>query len=136
MKLKCKRLILIGHSSCKDGREYLSESTQCLGSTALGRNHPKNDILPIIKWVGDRKQIFNIHLRNIKGRWNAFQEVYPDNGDMDFALVIKALRNVGYDGMVMPDHIPAHDDPASGLQGHAFAFGYIKALIHAIGGDY
>jgi mannonate dehydratase len=108
----------------------------CLGSTAEGLKDPKNDILPIIKWVGDRKQIFNIHLRNIKGGWNNFQEVYPDNGDMDFALIIKALRNVGYDGMVMPDHIPEHDDPASGLQGHAFAFGYIKALIHAIGGDY
>ncbi|MFT7161360.1 MAG: mannonate dehydratase, partial [Bacteroidia bacterium] len=57
----------------------------CLGSTAEGLKDSKNDILPIIKWVGDRKQIFNIHLRNIKGRWNAFQEVYPDNGDMDFA---------------------------------------------------
>lgn len=108
----------------------------CLGSTAEGLKDPKNDILPIIKWVGDRKQIFNIHLRNIKGGWNNFQEVYPDNGDMDFALIIKALRGVGYYGMVMPDHIPRHDDPESGLQGHAFAFGYIKALIHAIGGDY
>ena len=46
---------------------------------------------------------------------------------------ILALRDVGYDAMVMPDHIPRHDDPASGLQGHAFAFGYIKALIHAAG---
>lgn len=108
----------------------------CLGSTAEGLKDPKNDILRIIKWVGDRKQIFNIHLRNIKGGWNNFQEVYPDNGDMDFALIIKALRNVGYDGMVMPDHIPRHDDPANGLQGHAFAFGYIKALIHVLGGDY
>ena len=101
----------------------------CLGSTAEGLKDPKTEILPIIKWVGDRKQIFNIHLRNIKGGWNNFQEVYPDNGDMDFWEIIKALRNVGYDGMVMPDHIPRHEDPASGLQGHAFAFGYIKALI-------
>jgi mannonate dehydratase len=102
---------------------------------AEGLKDPKTEILPIIKWVGDRKQIFNIHLRNIKGGWNNFQEVYPDNGDMDFAQIIRALKNVGYDGMVMPDHIPQHEDPESGLQGHAFAFGYIKALIDVIGNE-
>ena len=51
---------------------------------------------------------------------------------MDFVQVIKALRDVGYSGMVMPDHIPRHEDPAASLQGHAFAFGYIKALIQAV----
>jgi mannonate dehydratase len=104
----------------------------CLGSTAEGLKDPRTEILPIIKWVGERKQIFNIHLRNIKGGWNNFQEVYPDNGDMDFVSIVKALREVDYDGMVMPDHIPQHDDPASGLQGHAFAFGYIKGIIASV----
>src|SRR5690606_11260892 len=103
-----------------------------LGSTAEGLKDPKTEILPIIKWVGERNQIFNIHLRNIKGGWNNFQEVYPDNGDMDFVEVIRALRDVGYDGMVMPDHIPHHPDPNNALQGHAFAFGYNIALIQAI----
>ncbi len=107
----------------------------CLGSTAEGLKDPKTEILPIIKWVGERNQIFNIHLRNIKGGWNNFQEVYPDNGDMDFVTVLKGLRDVGYSAMVMPDHIPHHEDPASGLQGHAFAFGYIKGLIAAIGSE-
>ena len=56
----------------------------CLGSTAEGLKDPKTEIIPIIKWVGERKQIFNIHLRNIKGGWNNFQEVYPDNGGHGF----------------------------------------------------
>lgn len=107
----------------------------CLGSTAEGLEDPRTEILPIIQWVGERDQIFNIHLRNIKGGWNNFMEVYPDNGDMDFLEIIRALRDVGYAGMVMPDHIPRHEDPASGLQGHAFAFGYLKALIHAVGSE-
>ena len=107
----------------------------CLGSTAEGLKDPKTEILPIIKWVGERNQIFNVHLRNIKGGWNNFQEVYPDNGDMDFVQVVRALRDVGYDEMVMPDHIPHHEDPASALQGHAFAFGYIKAMIQAISSE-
>lgn len=107
----------------------------CLGSVAEGLKDPKTEIIPIIKWVGERNQIFNIHMRNIKGGWNNFQEVYPDNGDMDFVEVVRALRDVGYSGMVMPDHIPRHDDPASGLQGHAFAFGYNKALIQAVASE-
>lgn len=107
----------------------------CLGSVAEGLKDPKTEILPIIKWVGERKQIFNIHLRNIKGGWNNFQEVYPDNGDMDFVQVVRALRDVGYDGMLMPDHIPQHEDPNSGLQGHAYAFGYNQALIQALSNE-
>lgn len=107
----------------------------CLGSTAEGLKDPKTEIIPIIKWVGERNQIFNVHLRNIKGGWNDFREVYPDNGDMDFVAVVRALRDVGYAGMLMPDHIPRHEDPASALQGHAFAFGYNKALIQAVASE-
>ena len=104
----------------------------CIGSIAEGLKDPKTEILPIIKWVGDRKQIFNIHLRNIKGGWNNFQEVYPDNGDMNFLHVMRALRDVGFSGMVMPDHVPHHDDPASMPQAFAFAYGYIIALLQAV----
>ena len=107
----------------------------CLGSTAEGLRDPRTEIVPIIRWVGDRNQIFNIHMRNIRGGWNNFQEVYPDNGDMDFVEVVRALRDVGYSGMVMPDHIPQHEDPGSGSEGHAFAFGYIKALIQAVASE-
>lgn len=104
----------------------------CIGSIAEGLKDPKTEILPIIKWVGDRNQIFNIHLRNIKGGWNSFQEVYPDNGDMDFLEVVRALRDVGFAGMVMPDHVPKHDAPGSGNEAFAFTYGYIKGLIQAV----
>lgn len=107
----------------------------CVGSVAEGLVNPREEVLPVIEWLGNRKQIFNVHLRNIKGGWNNFQEVYPDNGDMDFAQVIRALRDVGYDGMVMPDHMPVHDDPNSMWQAFAFGYGYIKALIQAVGSE-
>ena len=103
-----------------------------MGTVSEGLKDPKSELIPIIKWIGDRKQIFNVHLRNIKGGWNNFQEVYPDNGVLDFAQIIRELRDVGYDGMVMPDHMPDHEDPANALQGHAYAFGYLKALMAVI----
>jgi mannonate dehydratase len=103
----------------------------CLGSIAEGLKDPKREIIPIIEWVGKREQIFNVHLRNIKGGWDNFMEVYPDNGDLDFYEIIKTLRDLNYPYMVMPDHVPHHSDPASSLQGFALAYGYIKGLMRA-----
>lgn len=104
----------------------------CIGSIAEGLKDPKIDIIPIIRWAGERNQIFNVHLRNIKGGWNNFQEVYPDNGDMNFLQVVRELREVGFDGMVMPDHVPHHHDPLANWQSFAFCYGYIKGLIQAV----
>ncbi len=107
----------------------------CIGSTAEGLKDPATEIFPIIKWIGERKQIFNVHLRNIKGGWNHFMEVYPDKGDMDFVAVLRMLRDLEYDGMVMPDHTPGHADPHNHLQGHAFSFGHIIGILQAIASD-
>ena len=107
----------------------------CLGTTAEGLKNPRTELIPIIKWVGERKQIFNIHLRNIKGGFDNFMEVYPDNGDVDFYEVLKVLRDLEYPYMVMPDHVPHHPDPASSNQAFAFAYGYIKALLQAVAAE-
>jgi mannonate dehydratase len=104
----------------------------CVGSVAEGLKNPKEEIHPILRWVGERKQIHNVHLRNIKGGWNRFQEVYPDNGDMNFVHVMRTLRDVGYDGMIQPDHLPYHTDDPGSRQGFAFALGYIRALIQTM----
>lgn len=106
----------------------------CVGSVGEGLRNPREEIIPILQWLGERGQIFNIHLRNIRGGWNNFQEVYPDNGDMDFVQVLTTLKNVGYAGMVMPDHVPAHSDPQASNQGFAFGYGYIKGILQALYG--
>ena len=51
--------------------------------------------------------------------------------------MLKAMRvykEVGYDGMMMPDHVPRVDGVDS-QQGFAFAFGYISALIAAVSAE-
>jgi mannonate dehydratase len=35
--------------------------------------------------------------------------------------------------MVMPDHVPRHPDDDGRFQGFAFAYGYIKAVLQALG---
>lgn len=107
----------------------------CIATVAQGLKDPNTEILPIIKWMGERKQIFNIHLRNIKGGWDNFLEVYPDNGDLDFYKIFKVLKEVEYPYMIMPDHVPSHPDPDSKNQAFAFAYGYIKAFIQAVSSE-
>ena len=52
--------------------------------------------------------------------------------------MLKAMRvykEVGFDGMMMPDHVPKIDGDANSYQAFAFAFGYIKALIAAVAAE-
>jgi mannonate dehydratase len=45
---------------------------------------------------------------------------------------LRVYKEVGYDGMIMPDHVPQIAGDAGGKQAFAYTFGYIKALIRAI----
>lgn len=106
----------------------------CLGTTAEMLQDPNREIHGIIRYFGERKKIFNIHFRNIKGKRDDFMEVWPDEGDMDMIEVARTLYEVDYPYMLMPDHMPRHpDDPGFGKQAFAYGFGYIKAVIQAIG---
>ena len=104
----------------------------CVGTVASNLYNPAGEIFDVIRYFGRRKKIFNIHLRNIKGGRDNFQEVYPDEGDVDLLKVVKTLKEIGYSGMIMPDHVPTHPDDPEQLQGFAFGFGYIKALLQAV----
>jgi len=90
---------------------------------------PGEEIDDVTRWLGTRAKIVNVHFRNIRGRRDDFREVYPDVGDVDMWRVVRTYREVGYDGMLMYDHIPAA--PGDGEAGRAFAYGYIRALIQA-----
>jgi len=104
----------------------------CQGTVCEGLEKPAEQIFHYIDYFGKRKKIFNVHFRNIKGKMNNFQETFPDDGDIDFIKCIKAYKAAGYDGMLMPDHVPHIEGDKGGLQAFAFAFGYIRALIQMV----
>lgn len=104
----------------------------CIGSTAEMLQDPNREIHDVIRDLGARQKIFNIHFRNIRGRRDDFQETFPDEGDMDMVAVMRTLKQVGYEHMVMPDHLPRHADDPQGDQAFAFGYGYIKALLQAV----
>jgi mannonate dehydratase len=59
-------------------------------------------------------------------------ETFIDDGDVDMLKAMRVYKEVGYDGMLMPDHVPYIPGDPRGYQAFAYTFGYIKALIAAV----
>lgn len=68
----------------------------CCGTAAEGLNEPGKELYDIVRYFGERKKIFNVHFRNIRGWLNNFQEVWPDEGDVDMYQLAKVFRNVEF----------------------------------------
>ncbi len=101
----------------------------CQGTVSEMLADPGKEIFDVIRYFGTRKKIFNVHFRNIRGHRDDFTEVYPDEGDVDMWKALNTYREVGYDYMLMPDHVPQADSDPAGLQSFAYCYGYIRGLI-------
>jgi mannonate dehydratase len=103
----------------------------CQGTVGEMLEDPATEIFPVIEWFGRRGKLFNVHFRNIRGRRLDFMETFPDEGDMDMARSVAAYRAVGYQYMLMPDHVPTIDGRDPSGTAFAFCYGYIRALLDA-----
>jgi mannonate dehydratase len=106
----------------------------CQGTVSEQLEKPGEQIFDVIRYFGTRKKIFSVHFRNIEGGFLNFRETFIDNGSVDMLKAMRVYKEVGYDGMMMPDHVPRVEGVDS-LQGFAYAFGYIKALIAAVSAE-
>ncbi|HSU32687.1 MAG TPA: mannonate dehydratase, partial [Bryobacteraceae bacterium] len=104
----------------------------CQGTVSEMLRDPGREIVDVIRYFGSRKKIFNVHFRNIHGGFLNFQETFPDAGSVDMLKAIRAYKEVGYDGMLMPDHVPKIQGDQGGREAFAFAFGYIRGLMQAV----
>jgi mannonate dehydratase len=104
----------------------------CQGTVAEMCADPRHEVPAAIRSFGERGKIFMVHFRNIRGRVLDFEEVFPDEGDVDMYECIKLYRQLGYQGMILPDHVPHSDvDTSWGHRQRSFCLGYTRALIQA-----
>lgn len=104
----------------------------CQGTVSEMLQDPGREIFDVIRYFVERKKIFNVHFRNIKGHRDSFTETFPDNGDIDFVRAIHVYHEAGYDGMLMPDHVPMAQNDQNGRESFAFAYGHIRALLQSL----
>ena len=104
----------------------------CQGTISEMLEDPGKEIFDVIRWFGERDKIFNVHFRNIVGRKLAFEETFPDEGDIDMIEAARAYKESGYTGMLMPDHAPKIAGENAGTVAFAYCYGYIRAVLQSI----
>jgi mannonate dehydratase len=107
----------------------------CQGTVSEMLHKPGEEIFEVIRYFGSRGKIFNVHFRNIRGGFLNFQETFIDDGDVDMLKAMRVYKEIGFDGMMMPDHVPSIAGDTRGFQAFAYTFGYIKALIAAVSAE-
>lgn len=92
------------------------------------------DAAEAIRHFGARDRIGIVHFRNVQTEAprERYVETFLDEGDCDTAACMRAFHEVGYDGLVDPDHTPGiTDDTPDTRIGWAFAVGQLIALREA-----
>jgi mannonate dehydratase len=91
------------------------------------------DVEREIRRFGD--DITYVHFRDVVGSVPSFHETFVDDpaGNFDEYDVVDALDEVGFDGVLTPDHVPdvvGEDEwPVGGFRGRAFTVGYLRGLL-------
>ena len=90
-------------------------------------------VLDAVRHFGSLKKIVYLHFRDVQGQVPCFNECFIDEGNLDTFEVVKTLKDVGFDGFLITDHVPKMvDDTPWGHRGRAYAIGYIRALIDVV----
>ena len=107
--------------------------TMCQGNFTL----MTDDLPNVIRSFGQQDKIFFVHFRDVEGTPEKFQETFHDNGKTDMAACMQAYRDINFEGVLRPDHVPTmegddNDHPGYSSIGRLFAVGYIKGLREVV----
>ncbi len=90
-------------------------------------------VLQGIRHFGPRGKIVYVHFRDVQGTATCFNECFLGEGNLDTLAVMMALKEAGFTGFIIDDHVPQMiDDTPWGHRGRAFATGYLTALIEVV----
>ena len=90
-------------------------------------------VLDAIRYFGERNKILYVHFRDVQGGVEDFTECFLGDGNCNPVESIRALKEVGFNGFLIPDHVPHMvGDTDWNHRGRAWTVGYIQALIDAV----
>ncbi|MGZ0747294.1 mannonate dehydratase [Haloparvum sp. AD34] len=101
----------------------------CLGCFS---EMPDTDVTDVIEYFGERDEIVFVHFRDVIGTWPSFTETFIDDEQSNYHALdaIEALQDVGFDGVMVPDHVPeVVGDTEWGHRSRAHAISYLNGLL-------
>lgn len=109
--------------------------TLCQGNFTL----MTGDLPSVIRHFGEQKSIFFVHFRDVRGTPDHFVETFHEQGKTDMLACMRAYRDIGFDGVLRPDHVPtlegdSNDNPCYSSTARLLAIGYITGLREAVYG--
>lgn len=113
----------------------------CLGT--VSEMAGEQSINEVIDTLGAAGAIFYVHFRDVQGTVPRFSECFLGEGNFDPARVIRRLHDVGFDGFLIDDHVPAMvgdrdtwgdtSPEAYCSRGRAHAIGYLQGVLNGLG---
>jgi len=105
--------------------------TLCQGNFTL----MTDDLPGAIRKFG--KKISFIHFRDVRGTPKKFEETWHDAGKTDMLACMRAYRDIGFQGVLRPDHVPTVEGDSNEHAGYSafgrlYAIGYIRGLQEAV----
>jgi mannonate dehydratase len=105
--------------------------TLCQGNFTL----MTNDLPAVIRSFSDK--IFFVHFRDVRGTPSRFEETWHDAGQTDMLSCMRAYRDIGFEGVLRPDHVPTVEGDSNENAGYSsfgrlYAIGYIRGLREAV----
>ena len=96
-----------------------------------------DDLPGVIREFGVRKKIFFVHFRDVEGHAGDFVETFHDDGKTDMLECMRAYKEVHFQGVCRPDHVPTMGEDSNANYGYSeigrlFAIGYLKGLREAV----
>jgi mannonate dehydratase len=95
-----------------------------------------DNVAGAIRHFGGEGRIAFGHFRDVRGTPESFEETFHDEGQTDMRACMDAWHEIGFDGVLRPDHVPtllgeAMDSPSYALLGRLHAIGYMQGLREA-----
>ena len=105
--------------------------TLCQGNFTL----MTDDLPGVIRKFG--KKISFVHFRDVRGVPENFEETWHDAGKTDMLACMRAYRDIGFAGVLRPDHVPTVEGDSNENAGYSsfgrlYAIGYIRGLREAV----
>ena len=102
----------------------------CVGSWS---EMSPDECLSGLRYFAEQGKIIYVHFRDVLGSVPKFREAFIGEGNLNMFLVMKILKEAGFNGFLIDDHVPAMvGDSGWASRSRAFANGQMTAYLEIL----